>query len=172
VRDFGDFNDALRYPRQKRSEVFRGPHDGSGIPDEDRAKNEQANREQPDEVEELTPWNAVQGEAEKVLIEGREKRSGKLNEAEHEAVLSRRQAMRWIGLEYEARRGRRTIAYSGGKVLTASFFGSRGEIGHQLYKELGAGKLDSVYFQSVPTDEAKRAGCFLWRLDAALATLE
>jgi hypothetical protein len=47
-------------PAKKRSEVFRGPHDGSGIPDEDRTKNEQANPEQPDEVEELTPWNAVQ----------------------------------------------------------------------------------------------------------------
>jgi hypothetical protein len=46
------------------------------------------------------------------------------------------------------------------------------EIGQQLDKELGAGKLDSVYFQSVPTDEAKRASYFLWRLDAALATLE
>ena len=46
------------------------------------------------------------------------------DEAEHEAVLSRRQAMRWIGLEYEARRGRRTIVCSGGNVLTASSFGS------------------------------------------------
>jgi superfamily I DNA/RNA helicase len=72
----------------------------------------------------------------------------------------------------EARRGRRTIVCSGGNVLTASSFGSGGEIGHQLYNELGAGKLDSVDFQSVPTDEAKRAGYFLWRLDAALATLE
>jgi hypothetical protein len=51
-------------------------------------------------------------------------------------------------------------------------FGSGGEIGHQLYNELGASKLDSVYFQGVPTDEAKRASYFLWRLDAALATLE
>jgi hypothetical protein len=57
-------------------------------------------------------------------------------------------------------------------VIVCSGFGSEGEIGHQLYNELGAGKLDSVYFQSVPTDEAKHAGYFLWRLDAALATLE
>ena len=57
-------------------------------------------------------------------------------------------------------------------TYAASFFGSGGEIWRQLYNELGAGKLDSVYFQSVPTDEAKRASYFLWRLDAALATLE
>ena len=50
--------------------------------------------------------------------------------------------------------------------------GSGRETGRQLYNELGAGKLDSVYFQSVPTDEAKRASYFLWRLDAALATLK
>ena len=59
-----------------------------------------------------------------------------------------------------------------GKVLTADSVGSGGETRHQLYNELGAGKLDSVYFQSIPTDEAKRAGYFLRRLDAALATLE
>lgn len=50
--------------------------------------------------------------------------------------------------------------------------GSGGEIGHQLYKKFGAGKLDGVDFQSVPTDEAERAGDGFWRLDAALATLE
>ena len=50
--------------------------------------------------------------------------------------------------------------------------GSGGEIGHQLYKEFGAGKLDGVDFQSVPTDEAEGAGYGFWRLDAALATLE
>src|SRR5208337_5604202 len=30
--------------------------------------------------------------------------------------------------------------------------GSGGEIGHQLYKEFGAGKLDCVDFQGVPAD--------------------
>ena len=49
---------------------------------------------------------------------------------------------------------------------------SGGEIGHQLYKEFGAGKLDGVDFQSVPTDEAEGAGYGFWRLEAALATLE
>ena len=53
-----------------------------------------------------------------------------------------------------------------------SGLGSGGEIGHQLYKEFGAGKLDGVDFQSVPTDEAEGAGYGFWRLDAALATLE
>ena len=61
---------------------------------------------------------------------------------------------------------------SGGNVLTADSVGSGGETRHQHYNEFGAGKLDSVYFQSIPTDEAKRAGYFLRRLDAALATLE
>src|SRR5262245_26516594 len=46
------------------------------------------------------------------------------------------------------------------------------EVGHQLYKEFRAGKLDSVDFQGVPTDEAKRAGDLLWRLEAALAARE
>ena len=61
---------------------------------------------------------------------------------------------------------------SGGNVLTADSVGSGGETGHQLYNELGGGKLDSVYFKSIPTNEAKRAGYFLRRFDAALATLE
>ena len=56
-------------------------------------------------------------------------------------------------------------------ALCASL-GSGGEIGHQLYKEFGAGKLDGVDFQSVPTDEAQGAGYGFWRLDAALAALE
>jgi hypothetical protein len=50
--------------------------------------------------------------------------------------------------------------------------GSGGEIGHQLYKEFGAGKLDCVDFQSVPTDEAQGAGYNFWRLDAARAAQE
>ena len=49
---------------------------------------------------------------------------------------------------------------------------SGGEIGHQLYKKFRAGKLDSVNFQGVPTDEAKRAGYLLWGLEAALAARE
>ena len=61
---------------------------------------------------------------------------------------------------------------TGGNVLTHGSVGSGGETRHKLYNELGAGKLDSVYLQSIPTDEAKRAGYFLRRLDAALATLE
>lgn len=51
-------------------------------------------------------------------------------------------------------------------------FRSGGEIGHQLYKEFGAGKLDCVDFQSVPTDEAQGAGYGFWRLDAARAAQE
>jgi hypothetical protein len=51
-------------------------------------------------------------------------------------------------------------------------FESGREIGHQLYSEFGDGKLDGVDFQGVPTDEAKRACYFLWRLEAALATHE
>ena len=46
------------------------------------------------------------------------------------------------------------------------------EIGHQLYKEFRAGKLDSVNFQSAPTDEAKHASYLLWGLEAALAAFE
>ena len=57
------------------------------------------------------------------------------------------------------------------QALCASL-GSGGETGHQLHKEFGAGKLDGVDFQSVPTDEAEGAGYGFWRLDAALATLE
>ena len=49
---------------------------------------------------------------------------------------------------------------------------SGGEIGHQLYKEFGAGKLDCVDFQSVTTDEAQGAGYGFWRLDAARAAQE
>ena len=37
-------------------------------------------------------------------------------------------------------------------------FGSGGETGDQLYNELGAGKLDGINFQGVPSDEAKSAG--------------
>ena len=46
------------------------------------------------------------------------------------------------------------------------------EIGQQLDKEFRAGKLDSVNCQGVPTDEAKRTGYLIWRLEAALATCE
>ena len=46
------------------------------------------------------------------------------------------------------------------------------EIGHKVYKEFRAGKLDSVYLQGVPTDEAKHAGYLLWGLEAALAACE
>jgi len=46
------------------------------------------------------------------------------------------------------------------------------EIGHELYKEFGAGKLDSVNLQGVPPDEAKRAGYLLRGLEAALAACE
>jgi hypothetical protein len=53
-----------------------------------------------------------------------------------------------------------------------SGLGSGGEIGHQLYKEFGARKLDGVDFQSVPTDEAQDAGYGFWRLDAARAAQE
>jgi hypothetical protein len=58
------------------------------------------------------------------------------------------------------------------KLLCGRVSESRGEIGYQLYKEFGAGKLDGVDFQSVPTDEAEDVGEGFWRLDAALATLE
>src|SRR5216683_5835018 len=50
--------------------------------------------------------------------------------------------------------------------------GSGGEIGHQFYDELGAGKLDGVNFQSAPADEAQGAGYGFWRLDAARAAPE
>ena len=46
------------------------------------------------------------------------------------------------------------------------------EIGHELYKEFGAGKLDCVDFQSVPADEAQRAGHGFWGLDAARTAQE
>jgi len=49
---------------------------------------------------------------------------------------------------------------------------SGGEIGHQLYNEFGAGKLNGVNFQSAPADEAQGAGYGFWRLDAARAALE
>ena len=79
-----------------------------------------------------------------------------------------------VALDRSARRAAvdAQIVYSGGNIPTADSVGSGGETRHQLYNELGAGKLDSVYFQSIPTDEAKRAGYFLRRSDAALATLE
>ena len=50
--------------------------------------------------------------------------------------------------------------------------GSWGEIGQQLYKEFGDGKLDRVDFQGVPADEAQGAGYTFWRLDAARAAQE
>ena len=50
--------------------------------------------------------------------------------------------------------------------------GLRGEIGHQLYKEFRAGKLDGVNFQRATADEAQHAGHGLWRLDTAWAALE
>jgi hypothetical protein len=50
--------------------------------------------------------------------------------------------------------------------------GLRGEIGDQLYKEFGAGKLDGVNFQRAMADEAQHAGHGLWRLDTAWAALE
>ena len=53
-----------------------------------------------------------------------------------------------------------------------SGFESGREIGHQLYKEFRAGKLDSVNFEGVPTDEAKRAGYLLRGLEAALSARE
>ena len=80
--------------------------------------------------------------------------------------------LRLVGPKYEAPRPTHKFVCSGSNVLTAGSVGSGGETRHQLYNQLGAGKLDSVYFQSIPTDEAKRAGYFLRRLDAALATLE
>ncbi len=54
-----------------------------------------------------------------------------------------------------ARAGRRATMR---RVPARSCLGSGGEIGHQLYKELGAGKLNGVDFQSVPADEAQGAG--------------
>jgi len=54
----------------------------------------------------------------------------------------------------------------------SAVFRSGGEIGHQLYKEFGAGKLDCVDFQSVPADEAHGAGYGFWGLDAARAAQE
>jgi len=54
----------------------------------------------------------------------------------------------------------------------SAVFRSGGEIGHQLYKEFGAGKLDCVDFQSVPTDEAQGAGYGFRRSDAARAAQE
>src|SRR5258708_38349899 len=52
----------------------------------------------------------------------------------------------------------------------SAVFRSGGEIGHQLYREFGAGKLDCVDFQSVPTDEAHVAGYGCWRVDGARGT--
>src|SRR6478672_1023719 len=40
---------------------------------------------------------------------------------------------------------------TGGNVLTHGSVGSGGETRHKLYNELGDGKLDSVYLQSIPT---------------------
>ena len=49
---------------------------------------------------------------------------------------------------------------------------SGSEIGHQLDKELGAGELDGIDFQSVPADKTQEADHgFRW-LDAARAALE
>jgi hypothetical protein len=39
-----------------------------------------------------------------------------------------------------------------------SDLGSGGEIGHQLYDEFGAGKLDGVDFEGVPADETQDGG--------------
>ena len=50
--------------------------------------------------------------------------------------------------------------------------GSGGEIGYQLYKEFGAGKLDGVNFQGATADEAQHDGHGLWRLDTAWAALK
>ena len=75
-------------------------------------------------------------------------------------ALSRRQAMRLDRAKIRSAADAQFVC-SGGNALTAGSVGSGGETRHQLYNELGAGKLDSVYFQSIPTDEAKRAGYFL-----------
>ena len=50
-----------------------------------------------------------------------------------------------------------------------SGLGSGREVAHQLYNEFGEGKLDSVNFQGVPTDEAQHACYRLWWLDATRA---
>ena len=68
--------------------------------------------------------------------------------------------------------GWRDIRTLRSKQSRSAVFRSGGEIGHQLYKEFGAGKLDCVDFQSVPTDEAQGAGYGFWRLEAARAAQE
>ena len=45
-------------------------------------------------------------------------------------------------------------------------------MGHQLYNEFGAGKLNGVNFQSAPANEAQGDGYGFWRLDAARAALK
>ena len=65
-----------------------------------------------------------------------------------------------------------TLEPLGRSKARSAVFRSGGEIGHQLYKEFGAGKLDCVDFQSVPTDEAQGAGYGFRRLDAARAAQE
>ena len=50
------------------------------------------------------------------------------------------------------------IFKSSARAFATIDLGSGCEIGQQLYKEFGAGKLDRVDFQSVPTDEAQDAG--------------
>jgi len=64
------------------------------------------------------------------------------------------------------------IFKSSARAFATIDLGSGCEIGQQLYKEFGAGKLDRVDFQSVPTDEAQDAGYGFWRLDAARAAQE
>ena len=58
------------------------------------------------------------------------------------------------------------------QVALCLILGSGGEIGYQLYKEFGAGKLDGVNFQGATADEAQHAGHGLWRLDTAWAALK
>ena len=64
------------------------------------------------------------------------------------------------------------LSNRGRSKASSAVLRSGGEIGHQLYKEFGAGKLDCVDFQSVPTDEAQGAGYGFWRLDATRAAQE
>ena len=75
----------------------------------------------------------------------------------------------WTGANMDGYGDIRTLRRSEAR---SAVFGSGGEIGHELYKEFGAGKLDCVDFQSVPTDEAQGARYGFWRLDAARAAQE
>ena len=61
---------------------------GVGIPDEDGAKNEQALfRNIPMKLKSSRHGMVVNARLKQVLVESRKKRSGKLNEAKHEAEL-------------------------------------------------------------------------------------